>query len=189
MKKEIFGIVFLAALLALSGCTQPAGENGENEGPAIIQPSGGNGGSAMNVEKVESGDKVAVEYRGTLEDGAQFDASEGRGPLEFTAGAGQMIKGFDNAVIGMALNEEKTITMQASEAYGETDPGRIQEIPKSQINDADSLQIGMSVTSQGTGVNGIVTEIRDDVIVIDFNHRLAGKPLTFWIKVVKIEKS
>ena len=188
MKKEIFGVIFLVAVLALSGCTQPAEGNGENGGSAVIQPPGGNGGSAMDVEKVKSGDNIAVEYKGTLEDGTQFDASEGRGPLEFKAGAGQMIKGFDKAVIGMALNEEKTVTMPAGDAYGETDPSKVQEIPKAQFGDLSSLQVGMSVTSQGTGVNGIVTEIRNDVIVIDFNHKLAGKPLTFWIKVVKIEK-
>ena len=173
MKREILLILFLAGLVALSGCTQPAD---------------GNGGVGMDVERVEAGDAIAVEYRGTLQDGTQFDASEGRGPLEFTAGAGQMIKGFDSAVIGMALDEEKTVTMQPGEAYGETDSSKVVEIPKDQISDADSLQVGMSVTNS-QGVNGVIKEVKQDSIVIDFNHPLAGKPLTFWIKVVKIEKS
>ena len=176
MEKKFFAI--LAAVLAialLSGCLQP------EEGNGISQENGGNN----MIEKVETGNSIAVEYRGTLEDGTQFDASEGRGPLEFTAGAGQMIKGFDTAVIGMALNEEKTVTMEPSEAYGETDQSKIVEVLKTNIGDADKLEVGMSVTSN-QGVNGVVKEIKDDVIVIDFNHHLAGKTLTFWIKVVRI---
>ena len=139
------------------------------------------------VEKVETGNTVAVEYKGTLEDGTQFDASKGRGPLEFRAGAGQMIKGFDSAVNGMTLNEEKTVTMEPSQAYGETDQSKIVEVPKENIGDANNLKVGQSVTSS-QGVNGVVKEIKDDVIVIDFNHQLAGKKLTFWIKVVRIDK-
>jgi len=175
MRREFFLIFLISVLIFLSGCAQPNG--GEN----------GNGGGSVGVEKVEAGDKIAVEYRGSFQDGTVFDSSEGREPLEFVAGAGQMIKGFDNAVIGMALNEEKTVTLQPSEAYGEKDSSKVVEIPKSQINDADSLEVGMSVTSS-QGVNGVVKEIKQDTIVIDFNHQLAGKVLVFWIKVVKIEK-
>ncbi len=172
---EILGIVLAVALL--SGCVQP------EEGDSIDDENGGNN----MVEKVETGNSISVEYRGTLEDGTQFDASEGRGPLVFTAGAGQMIKGFDAAVIGMGLNEEKTITLQPSEAYGESDPSKIVEIPKANIGDANSLEVGMSVTSS-QGVNGIVKEIKENAVIIDFNHALAGKKLTFWIKVVAIKK-
>jgi len=172
MKKQIFCILFAISILVLSGCTQPEE----------------NGGNGMEVERVETGDKVSVEYRGTLQDGTQFDASEGRGPLEFTAGAGQMIKGFDKAVIGMALNQEKIATMPPSDAYGETDPTKIQEIPKSQITDWEQLEVGMSVTNS-QGANGIVEEIMEETVLINFNHSLAGKTLSFWIKVVKIEKA
>ncbi len=176
-------IVVVLAVALLSGCVQP-------DGTDVLNGTGdtgqGNGGTNMS-EVVETGNSIAIEYKGTLADGTQFDASEGRGPLEFTAGAGQMIKGFDSAVIGMALNEEKTVTLQPSEAYGETDPSKVVEVPKANIGDADKLEVGMSITSS-QGVNGVVKEIKDDVIVIDFNHQLAGKPLTFWIKVVKIDK-
>jgi len=181
MGKEFFAILaFLLAITLLSGCVQPD-DTGDTDNAGQV-----NGGNNM-VEKVETGNSIAVEYRGTLEDGTQFDASEGRGPLEFRAGAGQMIKGFDKAVIGMGLNEEKTVTFEPSDAYGELDQSKIVEILKANIGDANALEVGMSVTSN-QGVNGIVKEIKDDVIVIDFNHPLAGKPLTFWIKVVKIEK-
>ncbi len=174
-KKNFSAFTLVTLLVLLSGCTQP---NNENQG----------NGSGTETETVATGDKIAVEYRGTLKDGTQFDSSEGRAPLEFTAGAGQMIKGFDAAVIGMALNEEKTVTLQPSEAYGEVDRSKVVEIPKSQITDFEDLKVGMSVTSS-EGVNGIVEELKDDAVVINFNHGLAGKPLTFWIKVVKIEKA
>lgn len=164
-------MIFIAVAL-LSGCIQPAGD----------------GGNGMATEKVEAGDHIAVEYRGTLDDGSEFDSSEGRAPLEFTAGAGQMIQGFDNAVIGMSLNEEKTVRLEPSEAYGETDPARVIEISREQIGDADSLKPGMAVTASN-GASGVVKEVRAGVVVIDFNHPLAGKTLTFWIKVVRIEKN
>lgn len=196
MKARIFPVLLIALLVLFSGCVQPDGNGlgpedvggikGNNEGNGTIEPGNGNGGSNM-AEKVESGDKVAVEYKGTLSDGTQFDASEGRGPLEFTAGAGQMIKGFDKAVIGMALNQEKTVTMKASDAYGEADPSKVVEVPKENISGSEDLEVGMSITSS-SGVNGIIQEIKEDTLVIDFNHKLAGKDLTFWIKVVKIEK-
>ena len=177
MKKAI-GLAFCIALLLvfLAGCVQPQGED-----------PGQNGGDNMTGERVESGDRIEVEYKGTLADGTMFDSSEGRAPLAFTAGAGQMIKGFDATVIGMALNEEKTVTLQPSEAYGESDPEKITELPKEQVGGIENLKVGMSVTSS-LGINGIVKEIKGDIVVIDFNHPLAGKPLTFWIKVVKIQK-
>jgi FKBP-type peptidyl-prolyl cis-trans isomerase 2 len=177
MKKVFFPMVCIALLLLLlSGCIQPGTGN-----------EAGQGGNPMNSEKVEAGDSIAVEYKGTLADGTQFDASAGRGPLEFTAGTGRMIKGFDNAVIGMALNEEKTVTLQPSDAYGETDASKIVEIPKENIADANKLAVGMMVTNS-LGVNGVVKETKENSVVIDFNHPLAGKALTFWIKVVKIDK-
>ncbi len=181
MEKKFFTILAIVLVVAiLSGCVQPD-DTGGTTGTGQE-----NGGTNMS-EVVETGNSIAVEYKGTLQDGTQFDASEGRAPLEFTAGTGQMIKGFDAAVIGMTLNEEKTITLQPSEAYGETDPSKIVEVPKANIGDANNLKVGMSVTNS-QGINGVVKEIRDNVIVIDFNHQLAGKPLTFWIKVVKIDK-
>jgi len=182
MRKNFFAILgILLVITLLSGCVQPDGTGGINGTDGTGQ---GNGGNNMS-EVVETGDSIAVEYKGTLQDGTQFDASEGRGPLEFTAGTGQMIKGFDTAVIGMALNEEKTVTMEPSQAYGETDQSKIVEVPKANIGDANKLEVGMSVTSS-QGINGVVKEIKDDVIVVDFNHQLAGKKLTFWIKVVSI---
>jgi FKBP-type peptidyl-prolyl cis-trans isomerase 2 len=171
MKKQpmLLGVL---TIIILSGCIQPEPEPGPEPGPTT---------------RVAEGGLIKVHYKGTLSDGTQFDSSEGRDPLEFTAGAGQMIKGFDSAVIGMALNEEKTVTLTPDQAYGQEDPARIVEIPKTSIQNADSLQPGMTVTNS-QGANGTVQEIKQDTIVINFNHRLAGKTLTFWIKIVDIQK-
>jgi len=178
MKKAI--ILGMLIIIILSGCVQESEGNGSSNGE--------NGGNGMDTEKVELGDKVSVDYKGTLEDGTEFDSSIGKRPLEFTAGAGQMIKGFDAAVIGMAAGEEKTVTLAPEDAYGEADPARIVEIPKDQVQDLGTIEVGMTLTSS-QGINGVVKEIKDEAIVVDFNHPLAGKTLTFWIKVVSIEKS
>jgi len=193
---SVFGLV--ALLVLLSGCAQPSTENGGgigNQGQAgilgqienqdLVDIGGGNG---MAGETVEAGDKVSVDYRGSLEDGTVFDTSIGRAPLEFTVGAGQMIGGFDAAVIGMALNEEKTVTLEPGDAYGEANESRVTEVPKESVGGAESLEVGMVLTSS-QGANGVVKEIKEDTVVIDFNHPLAGKRLTFWIKVMKIEKA
>lgn len=159
MKKAV--IAALLAAVALSGCTQP-------------------------TEKVAVGDTVSVDYKGSLTDGTVFDSSEVRGPFEFTVGAGEAIKGFDNAVIGMDLNEEKTVTLQPSQAYGDYNSQKVWEIPKVNIQNVDELTVGMVLTSPSTGANGVIKEIREDTVVVDFNHELAGKTLVFWIKVVGI---
>lgn len=174
--KKMIGLAFGTALLIflLAGCVRP-------------QDPDQNGGNNMAVEKIGSGDKIEVEYKGTLSDGTMFDSSEGRGPLAFTVGAGQMIKGFDKAVIGMSLNEEKTVTLQPADAYGESDPSKTIELPKDKVGGIENLKVGMSVTSS-VGTNGVIKEIKENTVIIDFNHPLAGKPLTFWIKVVKIQK-
>lgn len=137
---------------------------------------------------VEEGDLIKVDYTGTLEDGTQFDSSIGRSPLEFTAGAGQMIKGFDSAVIGMKLNEEKNIKLSPNEAYGEIKPEAIISVPIQQLIDAglNNPEVGMHIFA--SGVPATITEINDENVTVDFNHELAGKTLNFWIKVVEIKK-
>ena len=172
MKQILF--VFVLASLLLVGCVQPQ--------------SNGNGGD-ISMELIEAGDTVKVEYRGELENGEVFDASERHGqPLEFVAGAGQMIAGFDEAVVGMRLNEEKTVTIPPEKAYGFRSEQRVAEIPKENFGDSwDSLKEGMPVSSPESG-NGIIVEKKENSAKVDFNHQLAGKTLVFWIKVVSVEK-
>lgn len=139
------------------------------------------------MAKAGKGSKVAVHYKGTLDDGEVFDSSEGREPLEFTIGGGQLIPGFEKAVTGMAEGEEKTVTLPPGDAYGEYDHELVIEGPKSAF--PSGLKVGGSYTFQigkGDEAEGIVKEIRDGTVVVDFNHPLAGKRLTFHVRVVSV---
>lgn len=137
----------------------------------------------------KANDKVKVHYKGTLSNGEVFDSSEGREPLEFTLGTGQVIPGFDNGVVGMQVDESKTINIPCAEAYGEVRPELVQEVPKSQLPEEIKPEVGlqlMSQTPEGQQIPLVVTEVKEDVIVVDANHPLAGKDLTFEITLVSI---
>jgi FKBP-type peptidyl-prolyl cis-trans isomerase 2 len=136
------------------------------------------------------GKKVKAHYRGTLDDGTQFDSSYDRGePIEFTCGAGQMIPGFDAAVEDMAVGEKKTVHLEPKDAYGERDPRAVQTVPTSQIPNADQLPVGEVVYFQGPmgPVPVLVVSVDDKNVVLDMNHELAGKALNFDIELVEVE--
>ena len=141
------------------------------------------------MEKVSKGDIVKVEYVGSYpEDGEVFDASEGRGPLEFEVGAGQMIKGFDKAVLGMKLDEEKDVTIPPEEAYGKAEDAQKIEVPVDRIAGVgQEIKVGTPIATT-TGQVGRVTAIKNGVATLEFVHPMAGKTLNFWIKVVEIQK-
>lgn len=138
---------------------------------------------------IKKGDKVKIDYTGTLEDGTVFDSSEKHNePLEFEAGADQMIKGFDDAVIGMKKGEEKEITLQPSEAYGDLNPQLLQKVPRDKMPEGD-LQPGMMIMvglQNNQQVHARIAIVTDDNVTIDLNHPLAGKVLNFKIKVVDV---
>ena len=139
--------------------------------------------------QAKNGDKVKVHYTGKLTNGEQFDSSTGREPLEFTVGAGQMIKGFDAAIPGMIVGDKKTINIPAEEAYGEKDPSAIIEFPRENVPADMQLEPGMPLTlsnQQGQPVPVIVVEVKDDIIILDANHFLAGQELVFDIELVEI---
>ncbi len=139
--------------------------------------------------KVKANDKVRVHYKGTLSDGVMFDSSEGRDPLEFTIGSGQIIPGFENGVIGMQVDESKTLNIPAAEAYGQPKAELILEVPKSQLPPEINPEIGLQLMSQtpdGNQTPLLVTEVKEDTIIVDANHPLAGKDLTFEITLVSI---
>ena len=139
--------------------------------------------------QVKSGDVVRVHYTGKLEDGSQFDSSVGRAPLEFTVGAGQMIAGFDAGVVGMAVGEKKTILIDPDHGYGQKDPTAIIEFPSSNIPEGMTVEVGMKLNLQnqyGQPVPVVVMEVKEEVIVMDANHFLAGKDLTFEVEIVEI---
>ncbi|MFY0687634.1 MAG: peptidylprolyl isomerase [Cyclobacteriaceae bacterium] len=141
------------------------------------------------MAQAKKNDLVKVHYTGKLTDGEQFDSSEGRDPLEFTVGAGQMIKGFDDAVDGMGLNEKKTVTIPAAEAYGEYNAGLVQEVPRTQLPEELVPEVGMPLIAggpDGQQMQVTIIEVNDQAVKIDANHQLAGKDLVFDIELVEI---
>lgn len=141
------------------------------------------------MAEVKNGDIVKVHYTGKLVNGEQFDSSAGREPLEFTVGAGMMIPGFDAALPGMNVGDKKTVNIPAADAYGEKDPNAIIPFPKENVPADMKLEPGMQLTltnQEGQPFPVVVTEIKDDVIVLDANHFLAGQELVFDIELVEI---
>ena len=137
---------------------------------------------------IKKGDKVKVEYTGTLEDGTVFDSSEKHGqPLEFEAGAGMVIKGFDQAVIGMKKGEEKEVTIKPEDAYGPVNPQMVQKIPKEKLPEGQKYEAGMMLMMQlqtGQQLPVKIVEVGKTEVTLDLNHPLAGKTLKFKIKIV-----
>jgi peptidylprolyl isomerase len=141
------------------------------------------------MSQAKAGDTVKIHYTGTLDDGSEFDSSAGRDPLEFTVGSGQVIPGFDKAVEGMAVGDQKKVRIEAEDAYGEPSDQMIQEVPKSALPDDLEPKEGMGLQARGQDgrvINLTVTEVGDETITVDGNHPLAGKPLNFDIELVSI---
>ncbi len=139
--------------------------------------------------QIQNGSRVKIHYTGKLDNGEIFDSSmqEGREPLEFTVGEGQMIPGFENGLIGMILGEKKTITMEADSAYGEVRDDLLFEVPLTNV--PPGVEVGATLQAefeQGVPVIFTVTEIKLDTVVLDGNHPLAGKNLTFDVEVVEL---
>jgi len=140
----------------------------------------------------KKGDKVKIHYTGKLDDGKVFDTSEGREPLEFRIGANEVIPGFENAVIGMKVGEEKTIHIPSAEAYGPRNEELIQEIPRDKFSADMELVRGQGLrirTKEGQSIVVVVKELKDEIVVLDANHPLAGKDLNFDIKLVEIAEA
>jgi peptidylprolyl isomerase len=138
------------------------------------------------TDAIQSGDTIAVDYTGKIENGEVFDTSEGREPLTFTVGAGMLIKGFDQAVLGMKKGESKTVTIPPEEGYGPRNDDAFVEIPRAQIPDEIPLTEGLELQLQdpnGRPVPARVVEITEESVKMDVNHFLAGKTLVFDITV------
>lgn len=141
------------------------------------------------MSTAKKNDTVKVHYTGTLSNGEVFDSSREREPLEFTVGGGQMIAGFDAAVDGMALDEVKEVTIAAADAYGERNEDMIQEVPRIHLPEDMQPEVGQTLVAsggQGQQMHVVVTDVADDHIIVDGNHPLAGKDLTFEIELVAI---
>jgi FKBP-type peptidyl-prolyl cis-trans isomerase 2 len=141
------------------------------------------------MAQVKKGDKVSVHYHGRLTDGSTFDSSEGRDPLSFTAGAGQVIKGFDDAVVDMTPGDKKTVNIPVDQAYGHRNDDMVMEFPLSDLPADVNAAVGMELQmgdNQGNVFPVLITEINGDMMTLDANHPLAGQDLIFDIELVTI---
>jgi peptidylprolyl isomerase len=142
------------------------------------------------MQQAKQGDTVHVHYRGTLEDGSEFDSSDGGDPISFTIGSGEVIPGFENAISGMSPGQKKTERMSVENAYGEHREelvfkvGRDQIPPDNDVEVGDMLQVGFP---DGTSAAVQVADLDEETVTLDANHPLAGKELTFELELVKIE--
>jgi FKBP-type peptidyl-prolyl cis-trans isomerase 2 len=193
--KKILLVVFL---LFVFGCTSTNSNVNASANATLKQTNAVDGSVAMTKNIVEKGDVVAVDYVGTTSGGAVFDTSlkdvaqkaglelrPSYAPLSFTVGAGQMIAGFDSGVIGMNEGEEKTIFIRAKDAYGEKSPDNIIQVPANIIDGTPAIG---QMLQANNGAVGTVTAVANDTIIVDFNHPLAGKDLTFKVTVRSITK-
>ncbi|HPQ14804.1 MAG TPA: peptidylprolyl isomerase, partial [Bryobacteraceae bacterium] len=140
-------------------------------------------------EKAKRGDTVRVHYTGSLEDGTVFDTSRGGEPLEFTIGAGEIIPGFEEAVIGMTPGESKRKLVPAKDAYGLARPERTVQVDRDMIPGELQLFVGQELEIEdqhGRVTNVVVKELTDKTVTLDGNHPLAGKDLQFQIELVEI---
>ena len=161
-------VLALSAVIFVSGC-QTAGK------------PGGEGG-------VQTGDTVSVHYTGKLDDGTVFDSSVDRDPLQFTVGEGQVILGFEEAVVGMRPGESKTVKIPAEKAYGPYDKEKVGVIDRSQFQADMELKVGQKLTVKppsGEVITATVIDVSETSVTVDANHHLAGKDLTFEIELVE----
>jgi peptidylprolyl isomerase len=141
------------------------------------------------MQEVQNCVYVSIDYTGTLDNGEQFDSSEGRRPLEFKVGQGQVIKGFEEAVIGMTLNEKKTFTISPDEAYGQRDESCKYEFPTAEIPSEITPEVGQTLalrSPDGREIPARIVAADKEKVTFDLNHPLAGESLTFEIQVKSI---
>jgi len=141
---------------------------------------------------VTNGSTVTLHYKGTLNDGTEFDSSYERNePMTITTGQGNLIAGFENALEGMTEGETKTFTIDADEAYGQPNPEAFTDLERSVFPDDFPFETGMTVPLQGPNGQIIakLTEITDTTVTADLNHPLAGEDLTFEVEVVTVEET
>jgi len=141
------------------------------------------------MQEVKNGMYVSVDYTGTLENGEQFDSNQGRDPLEFKVGEGRVIKGFEEAVLGMTLDEKKTFTIVPEEAYGQRDESFIHEIPAADIPSEIVPEVGQTLalrSPDGREFPARIAAVDSEKVTFDLNHPLAGESLTFEIQIKSI---
>ena len=138
----------------------------------------------------KSGDTVRITYVGTLNDGEIFDSSEGRDPLEFVVGSGQIISGLDAAISGMSLGDKRDVAVPCDQAYGQSNPDARQAVPRDQIPAEIPVEVGTQLqmqTPQGQVVPVTFAAVTETEVTLDANHPLAGQDLNFAIEIVGID--
>lgn len=141
------------------------------------------------MRQAKTGDVVRVHYRGRLEDGTEFDSSEGREPLEFQVGGGQIISGLEKHVEGMEVGQKSTVTVPADEAYGPRDERQVQSVPREALPDDIDVQMGSRLTAttrEGRQIPLTVIGLDENQVTVDANHPLAGRNLVFDLELVEI---
>ncbi len=142
------------------------------------------------MSQVRNGDNVKVHYTGKFDNGEVFDSSEGSDPLGFTVGIGQVIAGFDQALVGMRVGESKNVVIPAVDAYGERIPELVQTISRNEFNLGDvTPELGMAIemqTPEGS-IPLVITQLDEAMVTLDANHPLAGEQLHFDLTLVSIE--
>lgn len=142
------------------------------------------------MNQAQNGNTVKVHYKGTLKDGAVFDSSLEREPLEFTIGEGRLLKDFEDAIVGMTVGDKKTIDIEAANAYGVYQDNLQMNVDRSQLPADMEPQVGMQLQTtlqEGHVVILVVKEIHENTVVLDANHPLAGKDLTFELELMEIK--
>ncbi|GGH23582.1 hypothetical protein GCM10010973_09560 [Cribrihabitans marinus] len=171
-----------------AGCERSAGLHREHSYYVGALFKANRNGEFMT--EVKSGDTVAIHYTGTLRDGQTFDSSEGRDPLAFEVGSGQIIPGLDAAMPGMEVGDKKRVEVECQEAYGPVNPEARQAVPREGIPDEIPLEIGSRLQMQspdGQAVPVTVVEVDEATVTLDANHPLAGQDLIFDIELVSID--
>lgn len=140
------------------------------------------------MSQAKEGDSVKVNYTGKLDDGTVFDSSEGRDPLEFTVGSGQVIPGFENAVDGMEVGDSKTVTVSSEDAYGPRRDEMVLKVERERLPEEIDPEVGQQLqvgSAEDQTMIVQITEVTDDSVTLDANHPLAGQDLTFEIELVE----
>jgi FKBP-type peptidyl-prolyl cis-trans isomerase SlpA len=141
------------------------------------------------MKKVETNSTVTVNYTGRLEDGSIFDSSvvEGREPLTATLGQGQLIKGFESGLHDMSVGDKKTVEIEAEDAYGTYNDFMVQEVKKEQMPGEVEVGMHLQADTQMGPVQFVVKDIKEESVILDANHPLAGQKLIFDLEVLEIQ--
>ena len=187
MKSTLALTLAIVAGSVLAACSSPGGDAAQDpETPAASTTTAASAPAAAGDMTAQDGDLVEVHYVGTLDDGSRFDSSRDRGqPLTFVVGTGQVIPGFDDAVRGLRVGDVTTVRIPPEDAYGDKSEDLILELPygPSQEDVSPGDQVTLS-----NGAPAVVLEVREDTVLLDANHPLAGEALTFEIELVSITR-